>query len=94
MARGVWCLPISPVLCVNTLPPLPKPYLSCTTTHPLTALCPLSYSSGYISPAAEQDLPKVAVDQATLEALQALAAAQGKSVAHVASEALQQLASK
>jgi hypothetical protein len=36
----------------------------------------------------------VAVDQATLEALQALAAAQGKSVAHVASEALQQLASK
>jgi hypothetical protein len=36
----------------------------------------------------------VAVDAATLEALEALAKAQGKSVAHLASEALQQLAKK
>ncbi len=74
--------------------------LPCHPTHPNLPGSPRhlprprSYSRGYINPSEEQDLPKVAVDAATLEALQALARAQGKSVAHVASEALQQLASK
>jgi hypothetical protein len=67
--------------------------LTLTLAHPAPPP-PCSYKQGYVSPTSEDSLPKVAVDAATLEALEALAKAQGKSVAHLATEALQQLAKK
>ncbi len=49
------------------------------------------YAKNYVPSTAVEELPKVAVDESTFKALQSLAAREGKSLAHVANEALQQL---
>ncbi|KIZ04323.1 hypothetical protein MNEG_3640, partial [Monoraphidium neglectum] len=49
------------------------------------------YSAAYVTTSAADALPKVALPSDTYEALAALAAREGKSIAHVANEQLQQL---
>ncbi len=48
------------------------------------------YAAGYVTPAEEAALPKVAVPQALIDGLQKVAEKQGKSLTHVTTIAIEQ----
>ena len=51
------------------------------------------YTEGYVSPSAEQELEQIGVPKELYAALKQIADAQGKSLPHVASEAVRKLVS-